>query len=87
MVILHPAESGWNAFFRRLPVGNPGAPGSVARLKQIVEDYGWPTISMVGFTGARGAGIIALHAESAREHSGNPVLPHLMSPLDAVPAA
>lgn len=35
-----------------------------ARLKQIVAEYGWPTVAMVGQDGATAAWLIAQHADS-----------------------
>ena len=40
---------------------------NTARLKQIVASHGWPTVSMVGFDGARAAWALAQHADADRE--------------------
>jgi PDZ domain len=39
---------------------------NLVRLKQIVRQYGWPTISMVGVEGAKAAWLLAQHADSDR---------------------
>lgn len=36
---------------------------NLTQIKSIVKKYGWPTISMVGKSGARGAWLIAQHAD------------------------
>jgi hypothetical protein len=36
---------------------------NLARLKEIVEQHGWPTISLVGVDGAAAAFLLAQHAD------------------------
>jgi hypothetical protein len=58
------------------PPANPGDPWAaweastrgknVARLREIIQDYGWPGNSLVGRDGARAAWLIAQHADFDR---------------------
>ena len=36
---------------------------NMARMKRIVDEFGWPTLSMVGEDGARAAWLVAMHAD------------------------
>jgi len=40
---------------------------NIARLEEIIDQYGWPTISMVGKDGAEAAWLIAQHADQKPE--------------------
>jgi hypothetical protein len=54
----------WSELQHSLPAINTGTPSSIARLKQIIAQHGWPTVSMVGYKGATAAGLIVLAASS-----------------------
>jgi hypothetical protein len=51
------------AYQRPVPNAAEHAQARVALLKQIVAEYGWPTISLVGEDGANAAWLVAQHAD------------------------
>jgi hypothetical protein len=62
------------------------AAANVRRLKQIIAQYGWPTVSMVGVRGATAAGLIASGARNDPAFQAQVLV--LMEPLlqrDEVP--
>lgn len=52
------------------------------RLKEIVKEYGWPTISMVGQDGAQATWLIVQHADSDRVFQGEVLT--MMAPLSVI---
>jgi hypothetical protein len=52
---------------------------NVRRLREIVAQHGWPTVSMVGFSGSEAAALIALSARSDSAFQAEAL--RLMKPL------